>query len=305
MPLWIAFTLLAVTMQPLRTAGQRQLAGVVSAPAATLVRYLFGLPFAASYFALQYFVLPSLDPQWQDSSGLTFTSISQFFLLSSLAGLSQILATFLLIKTLMLRNFAVGTALAKTQALLAALLGVLFFDEPLSLLAWLSVLLGVAGVLIASNWRFELSTKGELSALLLGLGAGLFFALTSWFVREASLTLAGSRQLSAAAVLLCCVALQTLVCLAWVMVYHRASLAMLATNSRACWFIGFTSLAGSIGWFTANSLQNPALVNTLGQLEFLVTLLITFLYFKERISLREALGMFLLMTSLVLLAWLS
>ncbi len=295
MPLWIAFTLLAVIMQPLRTAGQRQLTGVISAPAATLVRYLFGLPFAALYFLLQ----------WQGSGEVIFTSSSQFFLLSSLAGLSQILATFLLLKTLMLRNFAVGTALAKTQALLAAILGVLFFDEPLGLLASLSVLLGVAGVLIASNWRFTLSAEGELRALVLGLGAGLFFALTSWFAREASLTLAGPRLLSAAAVLLYCVALQTAVCLVWVVRYHRASWVMLASNQRACWFIGFTSLAGSIGWFTANSLQNPALVNTLGQLEFFVTLLITLLYFKERISLREAVGLMLLLASLLLLAWVS
>jgi drug/metabolite transporter (DMT)-like permease len=295
MPLWIAFTLLAVIMQPLRTAGQRQLTGVISAPAATLVRYLFGLPLAALYFLLQ----------WQGSDGVIFTSSSQFFLLSSLAGLSQILATFLLLKTLMLRNFAVGTALAKTQALLAAILGVLFFDEPLGLLASLSVLLGVAGVLIASNWRFTLSAEGELRALVLGLGAGLFFALTSWFAREASLTLAGPRLLSAAAVLLYCVALQTAVCLVWVVRYHRASWVMLASNQRACWFIGFTSLAGSIGWFTANSLQNPALVNTLGQLEFFVTLLITLLYFKERISLREAVGLMLLLASLLLLAWVS
>jgi drug/metabolite transporter (DMT)-like permease len=295
MPLWIAFTLLAVIMQPLRTAGQRQLTGLISAPAATLVRYLFGLPFAALYFLLQ----------WQGSGGVIFTSSSQFFLLSSLAGLSQILATFLLLKTLMLRNFAVGTALAKTQALLAAILGVLFFDEPLGLLASLSVLLGVAGVLIASNWSFTLSAEGELRALVLGLGAGLFFALTSWFAREASLTLAGPRLLSAAAVLLYCVALQTAVCLVWVVRYHRASWVMLASNQRACWFIGFTSLAGSIGWFTANSLQNPALVNTLGQLEFFVTLLITLLYFKERISLREAVGLMLLLASLLLLAWVS
>ena len=295
MPLWIAFTLLAVIMQPLRTAGQRQLTGVISAPAATLVRYLFGLPFAVLYFLLQ----------WQGSGGVIFTSSSQFFLLSSLAWLSQILATFLLLKTLMLRNFAGGTALAKTQALLAAILGVLFFDEPLGLLASLSVLLGVAGVLIASNWRFTLSAEGELRALVLGLGAGLFFALTSWFAREASLTLAGPRLLSAAAVLLYCVALQTAVCLVWVVRYHRASWVMLASNQRACWFIGFTSLAGSIGWFTANSLQNPALVNTLGQLEFFVTLLITLLYFKERISLREAVGLMLLLASLLLLAWVS
>ena len=44
---------------------------------------------------------------------------------------------------------------------------------------------------------------------------------------------------------------------------------------------------------------------SLGQLEFFVTLLITLLYFKERISLREAVGLMLLLASLLLLAWVS
>jgi hypothetical protein len=46
---WIVYTLLAVVMQSVRTAGQKQVTQYLSVPAATLVRFLFGLPFAACY----------------------------------------------------------------------------------------------------------------------------------------------------------------------------------------------------------------------------------------------------------------
>ena len=68
-----------------------------------------------------------------------------------------------------------------------------------------------------------------------------------------------------------------------------------------CLFIGFTSVAGSVGWFTAMSLQNAALVKTLGQVEFVVTLMITYLYFGERISKRETMGILLVASSVWLL----
>jgi len=56
MEAWIFFTLLAVVMQSVRTAAQKQIAQSISAASATLVRYLFGLPFALGYyFYLSYF----------------------------------------------------------------------------------------------------------------------------------------------------------------------------------------------------------------------------------------------------------
>jgi drug/metabolite transporter (DMT)-like permease len=60
-------------------------------------------------------------------------------------------------------------------------------------------------------------------------------------------------------------------------------------------------VAGSIGWFTAMSLEKAALVKTLGQIEFFVTLLITYLYFGERISAREYLGIVFVLVRLLLL----
>ena len=291
MELWIVFTLLAVVMQSVRTAGQKQIARSITPQAATLVRYLFGLPFALLYFysLKHYYQVDSIEPQWE------------FYQAASLAGVSQIIATVCLVKALTIRNFAVGTALAKTEAILTALIGSLFFSAALSWLGYVSVVIGVGGVLVASNWKMGLRDLGGSESIRYGLGAGLGFALASLWLRQASLTLELPRLLSASAVLAYMVAMQTFICLVWIVVLERGQLTMIVSRFKACLFIGVTSVAGSIGWFTAMSLQNAAIVKALGQTEFVVTLLITYLYFGERISAREYLGILLVALSVMLL----
>jgi len=97
--------------------------------------------------------------------------------------------------------------------------------------------------------------------------------------------------------------LQTLICGVWITVTDRVQFSLIKSNLPASLFIGFTSVAGSIGWFTAMSLQNAALVKTLGQTEFVVTLLITYFYFGEKISRQEYLGIALVFLSIVFLIY--
>jgi len=123
MEAWITFTLLAVVMQSLRTASQKQVSKRISIQAATLVRFLFGIKFAALYFFL---VMRLYQP-------IHIELTSKFIISGALASVSQILATVFLIKALTLRNFSVGTALAKTEALLTAILGAMFFSAHLPL----------------------------------------------------------------------------------------------------------------------------------------------------------------------------
>ncbi|MFT6901887.1 MAG: drug/metabolite transporter (DMT)-like permease [Colwellia sp.] len=65
----------------------------------------------------------------------------------------------------------------------------------------------------------------------------------------------------------------------------------------AYWFVGITSIIGSIGWFTAASFQNAAHIKALGQIEFFITYRI----FKEKISLVAFLRMLLIIASVVIL----
>jgi len=295
MSTWMFFTLLAVVMQSVRTAGQKRMAQSLTAEATTLVRFLFGLPFALIYFVLLR----------RTNFGQELVLSVDYWLPASLAAVSQIVATLCLVKALTLRNFAVGTALAKTEAIMTALLGSIFFAASLSVLGYVSVCVGVIGVLVASNWRISVPDLLNNASIKYGLGAGLGFALASLWIRQASLSLAVPELLSAATVLVYMVALQTLICLALIFYRQPAQFTLIAASCRSALFIGFTSVAGSIGWFTAMSLQEAALVKTLGQTEFVVTLFITYLYFGEKITLREYLGMALIAISIGLLVAVS
>ena len=288
---WIAFTLLAVTGQSIRTAGQKRIARSLTIEATTLVRFLFGLPFTVIYLLLIKQVtateFPSLD--------------LDFALPAALAAVSQVFATFCLVKAITLKNFAVGTALAKTEALLTALIGALFFGAALNLLAYVAVFVGVIGVLVASNWKVSLADLHHNASIKFGIGAGLGFALASLWLRQSSLSLDTPVLFSAALVLCFMVSLQTLICLAWVGIQNPGQMRPIVHNLPGSAFIGCTSVLGSVGWFTAMSLQEAALVKTLGQVEFVITVLITYLYFKERISAREYLGIALVAVSVFLL----
>ena len=140
----------------------------------------------------------------------------------------------------------------------------------------------------------------NFQSLLYGLCAGLGFALASLWIRGASLSLEVGPIPGAAAVLLYMVVFQTVICLLWVALKEPQQLKLIKQNFNACLFIGFTGVAGSVGWFTAMSLQNPALVRTLGQIEFIISLLITYLYFDERVSRQEYLGIILIGLSVFL-----
>lgn len=289
---WVLWTLLAASMQSVRTAGQKHLSADVSPEAATMVRYLFGLPFALAYLAVlavdREFSLPEINPT--------------FLVAGLLAGILQIVATVLLIRLFALRNFAVGTTYIRTEIILTAVIGALFFAETITGLGWFAILLCVAGVIMIS-----LAKTGALNSLwnqsaLYGLGAGLCFALTSLLIRRASLSLEADDAMLTAAMTLCyMVCLQTVITVAWVVWRFSGELARVFVRWRPSMFVGVTSVLGSAGWFTAMTLELASYVKTLGQIEFLITLAISWFYFKERPLRLEVIGMVVIVVAVVVL----
>ena len=292
---WVTLTLFAALMQSVRTAGQKELATQVSAVASTHVRYLFGLPFALIYL---YIVLQThADEQWQLGA--------RFYIYASAAAVAQILATACLVNVLSKRNFAVGTAFAKTEALITAVLAALLFAEYLSWIAWLTVLIGIFGVLMLNKSLVLSDLFGGgvsfTSATTIGIASGVFFSFTSLFLRQASLSLNVSPILAASLTLAYMVCIQTLISGVWVWIEDKQQFKTLANNKGLCTFVGITSVLGSIGWFTAMTMQYPALVKALGQIEFIFALILTGGLFKEQNTRRELLGMFFIVASVVIL----
>ncbi len=292
METWVLFTLLAALMQSVRTAGQKKLASHLSPMATTMVRYLFGAPFAMVYLYLVF----SGDPLQALSENLSNRS---FLVYAVLASLAQIAATVWLVRVLTLRNFAVGTVLSKTEAIQTAVFGVIFFSAMLSMLGWFAVLLGAMGVLTMS-----FPGKGQqidVSSVCYGLLSGLGFACTALWLRQASLSLDYSFIENAALTLVFTVSVQSCLCFCYVAVKQTRQLLALAQQLPLALFVGATSCFGSVGWYTAMTYQNAALVRSLGQVELIFAAVITYFFFKEKISPRELLGIAAITTSVLIL----
>lgn len=289
---WVLFTVLAALMQAVRTAGQKQLANSVSPMSSTLVRYVYGWPFVVAYLI---FLVGAEAP----IVILHSLSLPRFLLFATLASLAQILATVLLIKVFSFRNFAVGTSFAKTEAVQTAAFGTVFFGAFLSPIGWLAVLIGFIGIFIISAPSRKM--PWEPMNVFLGLTSGASFALTSLWLREASLSLNMPVLQSAALTLFAMVSLQSLICLAYSVIKEPGQISLIRQRRRLAYFVGATSAFGSVGWFTAMTYQNPALVKSLGQVEIIFTLLLTTFFFKEKVSAREYVGVGAIVLSVILL----
>ena len=298
--LWILLTLFAVVMQTLRTAGQKHLTAHMDAMAATLVRFLFGLPFAAAYLfgVTHFYQAPLPEPN------------ATFLIFAVTASVAQIVATVLLIYLFTLRNFAVGTTYARTEAFLTAIVGALFFGELITLPGWSAILVSVAGVVVLTIARTHIEALSLVHRLwnraaAVGLASGLCFALTSLSLRKASLSLGVDNfQLSAGITLVTMVVIQTALTSAYVGVKNARQFAVIFKCWRPCLFVGLTSALGSIGWFTAMTLERASYVKALGQIEFVFALAVSTFFFRERTNALELCGMALIGVGvLVLVVW--
>jgi len=130
--LWIPITVAAALFQTWRTALQQRLRGALSVNAAAFVRFLYGAPFAAAFVAL-WSVATRAAPAPPNA---------RFLLLSAAGGLAQIIGTLLLIRSFGYRNFAVGTAYSKTEAVQSAIAAWAILGEALSPRASAGVALG-------------------------------------------------------------------------------------------------------------------------------------------------------------------
>ena len=272
---WIYFTLLAATMQAVRTAGQKKLGGKLNTMAASGVRYIFALPFGYLYLygVAEYtdVALPTLN--------------SSFLFYALVACLAQIIGTACLVAAFKYRNFAVSSSLSKTEAIQIAVIGAILFSSPLSVLGWVSVVISAVGVFFLSKVKFRLKDIINNPGAAYGLASGLGLAFATLSIREASLALSTNLFLSAAVTLAFMITVQSIISIVYLWFEDKTQFRLMIKHWRLALFVGITSVLGSIGWFTAASLELTAYVKALGQVEFFITLILTYRVFKEKISL--------------------
>ncbi|MGN6376169.1 MAG: EamA family transporter [Sphingomonas sp.] len=296
-PLWLPATLLAGALQAWRTAVQRRVSKTLSVNAAGLVRYLYGAPVAvAMMLAYQLLIAPAAVP-----------ALGRWFLpFCALGGLAQIVATNLLLMAFGERNFVVGTAYSKTEAVQSAVLSIVLLGDRLSLPTWLGIGFGVTGVMVLSAGGKRM-TPAELVRALgqpaarYGIASGFVFALTTIAIRAATQEVATPDHVRAALVVLAVtVVLQTLMQGGYLVWRERDQVAKVFAEWRVAGQVGLMSSVASACWFTGFASAPVALVRIVGQVEVAFTMGFAHFYLGERTAKSEVAGLLLVAIGVVL-----
>ena len=286
--LWVLITVLAAFSQNLRSAYQKKLQNNLSDIGATYVRFLFGLPFAIIYFFIFFYNFEIKVNYLSD----------KFILFCFVGGIAQIIATFLLLKIFNYKNFAVGTSYSKTEPIQAFIFSFIILNETISYIGMLGIILGVLGVLCISYKTNNNNIKPYSKySIYLGLLSGAFFGVSAVMFRGASLSLNIDNLLySSGFTLLVVLFIQTISLGFYIIITDYKQIKLSFNNIKDSIIVGFFGALASIFWFYAMSIQNVAYVRALGQIELLFTILMTLFYFKEKIMIREIIGIcFILM----------
>lgn len=285
MPAWILATFVAATAQAARMLLLKKLsAGGLSAGATTFARFVWAPPILLAGLALAVAVMPDLSVPPIPAT---------FWPWAVAGGVAQIVATACVVLLFAQRVFAVGIAFSKTTVLMTLLAGWLVLGETVSAGAVVAIVVGFVGVvLISVRPDGALGLSGRATAL--GLGSGAAFAVSAVGYRAATLALDAPPLMRAAVTLVLVTMVQTAILGAWLAWRDRAGLAAVVTGWRRSVPVAVLSLIGSLGWFTAFTLQNAGLVNAVGQVELILSIAISVLVLGERIAARELAGIVLL-----------
>lgn len=295
--LWVPITLFAALAQTVRNTAQRSLTQQLGTLPATLVRFLYGLPFAAVFLLLLY-VLPAQPPALPHFSAAYLAWIT-------LGAVFQVAATAALLLAMKERNFAVAVTLSKTEILQVALFGAVFLHELPTALALAAMVIATVGVLLLS-----LPPRGQLLSLqawfsksaLYGLVCGACFAVAVIGFRGGALALqAQTPWLSGAWGVLVAQTLQSMVLGAWVAFKTPQGIRPIFRAWRISLLAGSMGAAASLAWFTAYAMQSAAAVRTLGMVEVVFSYLVSRRMLSEQFNRAELLGMALMVLGLVLI----
>jgi drug/metabolite transporter (DMT)-like permease len=288
--LWAVFTVIASVGQTARNAMQRELTGIVGTVGATLVRFLFGLPFGILFLAgVAYWLgkpLPATNPV--------------FLAWVTLGAVTQIGGTALMLLAMNERSFVVTTAYLKTEPVLVALFGFVFLGDRLTAHTVLAIVIATTGVMMMS-WT---KNAASIRPLLFGIGAAALFGISAVGFRGAILSLeAPSFVMAATFSLAVGLLIQTALLSVYLALFDRKSLLAIIREWRPSLFAGFMGAAGSQFWFLAFALTTAANVRTLALIEVLFAQIVSRRLFNQKSTPREIIGIAMVVAGIAFLLW--
>jgi len=292
---WIFLTLCATILQTFRNIEQKHLGSKLDSVSASWSRFILPFPLA---ILVAFLSLKNVD--------------NNFLFYCLICAIFQICGNILMVKTLQSKNFSVGIAFYKTEALQAVLTGVLIFNQHVSLITILAIILATAGVVMILNLNFKHGKKEFFKSLKspstgFGLLSGFCFSITGFNLKFANTTLGdqGLSQINSG-----------LLTLMWVIfiqnflyIFLKLFQKKLKTDLKKIFNIdnkknflkaGFFSFCGSVCWFCAYSFGEVILIKTLGQIELIFALLVSHFMLKEKNTLMQVIGIFLIAIGIII-----
>jgi len=278
--LWIVLTAAAAPLQVARNALQRGLVGDAGPWGATLVRFLFGLPFSLAIFAAVAALTPGAAPQWSAAYGEAVF----------LGAIAQMGATAALLVAMRRAGFAVATVMQQSSLPLSAVFGWLALGDRIGTQAWAGIAVTTLGLAILS-WPRRDQMAGAGLGSLLGLASGAAFAVALNAYRQAGLGLEPHHAIYAGVASVCVAqAIQSTVLLIALAVWRPDALAAVARSWKPSLGAGFFGAAASAFWFAALALHAAGPVRAVGVIEAPIAAGVGRRLFKETLSPRQLIG---------------
>lgn len=292
--LWAVFTIIAAAAQTARNAMQRELTATLGTVGATHVRFLFGFPFALIFLAGVCLVT---------GSGLPTPSLAYWpWIAIGLVG--QIVATALMLAAMNDASFVVTTAYIKTEPVQTAVFGLVLLGDKLTPMLALAILIATAGVVVMA-FKPGAAKVNDWKPALKGMVAGGLFGLSAIGFRGAilSLDIPGQFVLAATFTLAVSLVIQAALLSTYLLVREPAVLRAIVKAWRPSMLAGFLGAFASQFWFLGFSIASAASVRTLALIEVLFAQGVTKFAFRQKTSLREVLGIAMIIAGVVLLIW--
>ena len=292
--LWAVFTIIAAAAQTARNAMQRELTATLGTVGATHVRFLFGFPFALIFLAGVCLVTGSTLP----------TPPLEYWPWIAIGLVGQIVATQLMLAAMNDASFVVTTAYLKTEPVQTAVFGLVLLGDRLTPLLTLAIIIATSGVVMMA-FKPGAVKAGGLKPAIKGIVAGGLFGLSAIGFRGAILSLDIPDQFVLAATFTLAVGLvvQAALLSAYLVLRDPTTLRAIFRAWRPSMFAGFMGAFASQFWFLGFAIASAASVRTLALIEVLFAQGVTKFAFKQKTSLREVIGIAMIIGGVVLLIW--
>jgi drug/metabolite transporter (DMT)-like permease len=260
---------------------------------AAQVRFLFGLPFAVLFF-FGLLAATGLNAPRLSLANLGWTALGAF---------AQVIATAMMLAAMRTRSFVVAVAYTKTEPAQIAFFGLVALNDPPTPRLVAAIAIAMIGVALMSAPNRRALARDWRSAAL-GIASATFFAFATIGFRSAVIGVdSASRALAASLILVVGLAIQAATLALYLGLFDQAGARKILAASRSSLFAGFMGALASQFWFLAFALTDAARVRTLALIEVPLAQVVSLKLFREPPSLREGLGMSLIVVAAGILVW--